>query len=163
MLKIININDPMLYMISKPVEVIDSGIIKIIKDMFESMYANNGIGLAAVQVGILKRIFIVDIPDILEPAVFINPQITYRSPETFEYEEGCLSLPGVQRKIKRSKKVTADFTDLDGNKQTINASGLLSVCIQHEYDHLEGKMFIDNLDSVSRESAFKEFTEKYSK
>ena len=133
---------------SLPVDDFSSSLVTLVDDMIETMYAQRGIGLAAVQIGILKRIFVIDIAEETDgPIVFINPTITYRSKELMSYEEGCLSIPSVLHTINRPKKVTVDYFNAEGEKQQFTAEGLLAVCIQHEYDHLEGVLFIDHATS----------------
>ena len=143
--KLVTIGDKRLLQKSKPVAEIDDEIKKLIVDMTETMYAEKGIGLAAVQVGVLKRIFVVDIPQITEEAlVFINPVLTKKSRDKAMCEEGCLSVPGLRYQVQRPRSVLVEYQDLDGNKRELTASDLLAVCIQHEYDHLEGVLFIEN-------------------
>lgn len=143
-LNIIKYNNKLLRKKSNPVENIDKEIKILVENMFETMYLNNGIGLAAIQVGIPKKIFIIDIQEKTNSKfVMINPQILELSKDKFFYEEGCLSIPNVFSEVERAKSLTIEFTDLDGKKRLIKATGLLAVCIQHEYDHLEGILFID--------------------
>ncbi len=137
-------------------------------DMFDTMYKNDGIGLAGPQVAQNKRIVVIDIPEEdgsqgNHKVVLINPVITKREGEMVESKEGCLSVPGYQDTVERFEKVSVDYQDLDGNKQSFNdVDGLLSICLQHEIDHLEGKVFVDKLSRLKRERLKKKFL-KYSK
>ncbi len=163
MLKVININDSKLKMVSEPITDFDENLRTLVREMFETMYATNGIGLAAVQVGVLKRLFIIDIPEKKQNYIMINPVITAYSEEKTCSEEGCLSLPGVLREVNRSKNISVDFYNIDGKKETLKATGLLSICIQHEFDHLNGIMFIDRLAPEEMINAISEFREKSKK
>ena len=128
-----------------PVQSVDKKIRNLAKDMLQTMYHDNGIGLAAVQVGILKRIITIDISDTRdEPLFLINPQITYREGEIV-WQEGCLSVPQFFEKVTRSKIIKVRAQNLKGREINFQADGLLAVCIQHEIDHLDGKLFIDYL------------------
>jgi len=141
---------------SEPVEVIDDEIRELVSDMLETMYDADGVGLAAPQVGVLKQVVVVDIhaggddrPSGEEPIVLINPKFDNQEGE-LEWEEGCLSVPGEVGMVTRSAKVRCTYLDLDGNEQTIEAEGLKSVALQHECDHLNGKLFVDYLGRVKR-------------
>ncbi len=135
-----------------------SDIRKLVEDMFDTMYIAGGVGLSAVQVGILKRIFVIDIPDILNGKhVMINPVIKDLSAEKCSHEEGCLSIPGISSRVERPKKVTVEYTDIKGKRKTLKASGILAVCIQHEYDHLEGTLFIDRINPETKIEKIQEF------
>ncbi len=149
MLKVVTYNNEILTKKSQNVDKINKSIKDLVKDMYKTMYFSNGMGLAAVQVGILKRIFIMDIKEIGK-YVMINPVILEASEELSVYEEGCLSLPGIAHEVERSNIVTVEYQDLDGKKQKLKATGLLATCIQHEYDHLEGILFIDRLPPEDR-------------
>ncbi|WP_339058475.1 peptide deformylase [Candidatus Regiella endosymbiont of Tuberolachnus salignus] len=156
-LKILHFPDVQLRKIAKPVEKIDANIERIVDDMFDTMYAEEGIGLAATQVDIHKQIIVIHIPDDRDqnerieahyrPLVLINPELLEESGET-GIKEGCLSIPGVRAWVKRSEKVKIRALDRDGNSFTLEADGLLAICIQHEMDHLKGKLFIDYLSPL---------------
>lgn len=157
MLRVVTYEDELLSKKSEKIEKIDKNIKKLARDMYEVMYFANGIGLAAVQVGVLKRMFVVDVPD-NGKFVMINPRIIEKSKETIVYEEGCLSLPGIANDVERAKTITVEYQDLDGNKKILEATDLLATCIQHEYDHIEGILFIDRLSPEKRLKKIKEFT-----
>ena len=144
--------DPVLREVSEPVEEINQEIKDLVSDMMDTLKKAQGLGLAAIQVGVLKRVFIVDLSavDITEPLrVFINPEIIETEDET-EYEEGCLSFPGIYQKIARPARLKMRAMDVDGNKFDYEADGIVARAILHEYDHLEGKLFIDHLSTISR-------------
>ncbi len=150
--------DPILRKKSKPVEKVDDELRRLLDDMLETMYAAPGIGLAAVQVGILKRLIVIDISkdkDKKEPLFLINPKITSKSKQTSTYEEGCLSLPGHFAEIERPAECEINFIDYNGKKKEIKADGLLSTCIQHEVDHLDGVLFIDYLSKLKKDMIIK--------
>lgn len=128
---------------SKVVEKIDNRTLTLIEDMIDTMYEADGVGLAAPQVGILKRLFVIDIYDGEGPRVFINPEILEKSGEQTD-EEGCLSLPGRHKPVKRANKIKIKALDVNGNEFVLNAEEFLARAIQHEYDHLEGVLFIDH-------------------
>ena len=139
--KIVIEPDPILRKESEPIEKVDNDLRKLLDDMLETMYAAPGIGLAAVQVGILKRLIVIDISKDKEkknPLFLINPEIVSKSKNTSIYEEGCLSLPGHFAEIERPAECQINFLDYNGKKKEISAKGLLSTCIQHELDHLNG-------------------------
>lgn len=142
-MEILKYPDALLHQSADIVTVFDDSLEEIIKDMFATMYLNNGIGLAAPQVGILKQIIVVDIGN--NPLYLINPKITYASDRKEETIEGCLSLPDYFDFVTRAKTITVEFDDKTGNKQVISVDGLLSVCIQHEIDHLNGVLFTDRV------------------
>ncbi len=134
----------------REVEVIDDKVKELAQDMLETMYKNDGIGLAACQVGILKRIVVYDVAYIQEDGkreghILINPKIISRSKSMIEVEEGCLSFPDVYDNVIRHEKVTVEYTDLDGKKRKINAKDIEAVCLQHEIDHLDGIVFLDRV------------------
>ena len=152
--------DPRLKICSQPVEKVTPEIQKLVDDMLDTMYASGGIGLAAVQVGVHKRILVMDIAQReedgemgkpAEPMVLINPEIIESSPEISTYEEGCLSFPGQYADVKRPKGVTIRYLDREGNQRLIEADGLLATCVQHEMDHLNGVVFVDHISSVKRD------------
>lgn len=149
MLELITFGDKILTQKSHLVKDIDEKIVKLVKEMFKTMYENRGIGLAAVQVGYLLKLFVIGIEDIGE-FVMINPKILDVSLEKTKYEEGCLSIPGITGFVERPKEIFVEYTDLKGKTHKIEASGLLSICIQHEYDHTEGILFIDRLSPEER-------------
>jgi peptide deformylase len=156
--KIVIEPDPILRKESKPVEKVDDELRRLLDDMLETMYAAPGIGLAAVQVGILKRLIVIDISkdkDKKEPLFLINPKITSKSKQTSTYEEGCLSLPGHFAEIERPAECQVKFIDYNGKKKEIKADGLLSTCIQHEVDHLDGVLFIDYLSKLKKDMIIK--------
>lgn len=152
-LPIVTVPDQILKKVSKPVAKVDDKLRSFLDDMLESMYAAPGIGLAAVQVGVLKRILVMDIahededPD---PQYYINPEITWTSDEIAVYNEGCLSVPEQYADIERAAECKFNYLDYDGNHQEIHAKGLLATCIQHEMDHLNGIVFIDYLSKIKR-------------
>mgnify|MGYP001372678451 FL=1 len=150
--------DPILRKKSLPVEKVDSNLQKLLNEMLETMYAAPGIGLAAVQVGILKRLIVIDISKDKEkknPLFLINPEIVFKSKNTSIYEEGCLSLPGHFAEIERPAECQINFLDYNGKKKEISAKGLLSTCIQHELDHLNGILFIDYLSKLKKDMIIK--------
>ena len=150
--------DPILREKSLPVEKVDSDLQKLLNEMLETMYAAPGIGLAAVQVGILKRLIVIDISKEKErknPLFLINPEITFRSEKTSIYEEGCLSLPGHFAEIERPATCHLDYVDYNGKKKAFKAEGLLATCIQHEVDHLNGVLFIDYLSKLKKDMIIK--------
>jgi peptide deformylase len=143
--------DPKLHTVAKPVQAVDARIRKLIADMLETMYDANGIGLAATQVDVHERLIVIDISEQRnEPLVLINPEITWASQEKQISDEGCLSVPGVYDGVERAAAVTVTALDGDGQPRTINAEGVLAVCIQHEMDHLLGKVFVEYLSPLKR-------------
>ncbi len=149
-LHILEFPDPRLRTKAKPVAVVDDAMRRLIDDMFETMYAAPGIGLAASQVDVHQRLLVIDISeDRSQPLVFINPEIIQRSGDE-ETEEGCLSVPGIFEKVRRSKSITVRALDRHGISFEMEADELLAVCIQHEMDHLEGKLFVDYLSELKR-------------
>ena len=150
LLPILEFPDPRLRTKAAPVEVVDASIRKLIDDMFETMYAAPGIGLAATQVNVHKRVLVVDITeDRSMPLALINPEIVSRE-GVEETEEGCLSVPGIYDKVTRAERIRVRTLDRNGKQIEIEADGLLAVCIQHEMDHLEGKLFVDYLSELKR-------------
>ena len=151
----------LLRQVSKQVEVIGKDEQKWMDDMLETMYAANGIGLAAIQIGIPKRIIVMDIgkdPEKKEPRYFVNPIIKNKNSEKTTYEEGCLSVPNQFAEIDRPSKCDVEYLDYNGEKQILNAEGLLATCIQHEMDHLEGILFIDYLSKLKKTKIFKKLS-----
>ncbi len=156
--KIVIEPDPILRKKSESLEKVDDEIRKLLDDMLETMYAAPGIGLAAVQVGILKRIIVIDISKDEEkktPLFLVNPEIISRSKKTSVYEEGCLSLPGHFAEIERPAECQVKFIDYDGKEKELLADGLLATCIQHEVDHLNGVLFIDYLSKLKKDMIVK--------
>jgi peptide deformylase len=153
--------DKRLRQVSDPVKKIDTGIRKLIDDMFETMYGAPGIGLAAIQVGTPKRVVTMDLAKKDEPKnplVFINPEILWISEEKAIYEEGCLSIPEYYGDVERPAQVKVKYLDLEGKPREIEANGLLATCLQHEIDHLNGVLFIDHLSKLKRDRVLKKFT-----
>ena len=147
--------------ISQPVENVGKEEQLLMDDMLETMYAANGIGLAAIQVGIPKRIIVMDISkdeNKKEPMYFVNPVIKNKNPVKSTYEEGCLSVPNQFAEIDRPSKCDIEFLDYNGNKKTISAEGLFATCIQHEMDHLEGILFIDHLSKLKKSMILKKLS-----
>ena len=151
--------------ISKPVEKVTKDEQKLMDDMLDTMYAANGIGLAAIQIGIPKRIIVMDLskdPDKKEPKYFVNPVIKTKNSEKSIYEEGCLSVPNQFAEIERPSKCDVEYLDYDGKKKLIHAEGLLATCIQHEMDHLEGILFIDYLSKLKKSMIIKKLSKNKS-
>ncbi len=156
--KILTVPDNMLRQKSIPVKTIDKDIQNLMDDMLQTMYHAPGIGLAAIQIGVPKRVVVMDLSkegDKKKPMYFVNPEITWKSNSNSTYEEGCLSIPGQFAKIERSKKCKIKFLDYNGDQKELNADGLLSTCIQHEIDHLNGILFIDHLSKLKKEIILK--------
>tara|TARA_B100001564_G_C20604853_1_gene654613 strand:- start:865 stop:1389 length:525 start_codon:yes stop_codon:yes gene_type:complete len=156
--KILIIPDPVLRKKSDKVTSIDKSIKRLMNDMLQIMYDAPGIGLAAIQIGIPKRVVVMDLSKNEEkknPMFFVNPEITWKSDSKSSYEEGCLSIPNQFAKIERSEKCNVKYLDYDGNEKKIEASGLLSTCIQHEIDHLNGILFIDYLSKLKKDNIIK--------
>ena len=150
LLPVLHFPDKRLRMIAKPVEQITPEIKLIAEDMLETMYDENGVGLAATQVNIHQRIAVMDISEERnQPLILINPSIIEQSGEE-ESQEGCLSVPETNADVKRAEFVTVEFLNIDGEKEVLKADGLLAVCIQHELDHLKGKLFIDYLSTLKQ-------------
>lgn len=150
--------DPRLKAVSTPVETVDGEIRKLAQDMADSMYAAEGIGLAAVQIGVAKRIIVMDLDQKdgkKDWRVFINPKITWTSEEMATFEEGCLSVPEIWDDVERPARIKAEYLDLDGKKVEIEADGMLATCLQHEMDHLEGVLFIDHFSRLKRSIALR--------
>jgi len=150
-LEVLRFPDPKLRKKAVPVETVNSKIQALARDMLETMYAESGIGLAATQVNVQKRVVVMDLSEQHnEPMYLINPEII-ESEGTEQSQEGCLSVPGYFDFVERAEKVTCRYLDLDGEKRQIDADGLLAICIQHEIDHLNGKLFIDYLSPLKRQ------------
>ena len=162
-LPIVEVPDPRLRQISKPVERVDDDLRRLIDDMFETMYAAPGIGLAAIQVGVPKRVLVIDLQEpeeeggepVRDPRVFINPEILETSDHEVPYNEGCLSVPEMYAEVDRPDRIRARWLDRDGTQREEEITGLLAVCLQHEMDHLNGVLFIDHLSRLKREMLLK--------
>ncbi len=151
LLDILQYPDPRLHKIAQPVVKVDEGVRAVVADLFETMYAAKGVGLAATQVDVHLRIIVVDTSEQRDqPMVLINPEIVGSSAECKEWEEGCLSLPGIYDKVTRPDRIRVRALDARGERFEIDADGLLSVCVQHEMDHLDGKVFVDHLSALKR-------------
>jgi peptide deformylase len=158
---ILIIPDKRLRQVSKPVAKIDAATRKLVDDMFETMYAAPGIGLAAIQVGEPRRVVTMDLSkkeDEKQPQVFINPELVWASTDKRVHEEGCLSIPEYYEEVQRPAEVKVKYLDLDGKKQEIEAKGLLATCLQHEIDHLDGVLFIDHISKLKRDRVIKKFS-----
>ena len=156
--KIIIEQDTILRKKSETLEKVNNELRSLMDDMLETMYAAPGIGLAAVQIGVLKRVVVIDISKEKEeksPIFLINPEIVYKSKKTSIYEEGCLSLPGYFAEIERPAECQIEYLDYDGKKKEMKVDGLLATCIQHEVDHLNGVLFIDYLSKLKKDMIVK--------
>ena len=150
-LTILRYPDPRLHTVAKPVADVNQRLSQLVSDMFETMYEAAGIGLAATQVDVHERLIVIDVSEKRnEPMVLINPELVWLSEETRLGEEGCLSVPGIYDGVERSIAVTVQALNLDGQLQTYEAEGTLAVCIQHEMDHLLGKVFVEHLSPLKR-------------
>ena len=151
LLNVLSYPDPRLHKVAKPVATVDARIKKIVADMAETMYEAPGVGLAATQVDIHERIVVIDVSDDQnELMVFINPEIIWASPEKKTWREGCLSVPEFYDEVERPARVKVRALDLDGKEFEVDADGLLAVCLQHELDHLQGKVFVEYLSLLKR-------------
>ncbi|MBL4906574.1 MAG: peptide deformylase [Sneathiella sp.] len=156
LLSIITAPDPRLKIISTPVDDVNGEIRKLIADMYETMYFAPGIGLAAIQVGVQKRLLVLDIigkgdkDNDPQPLAIINPEITWASDNDACYEEGCLSVPEHYADVVRPAEIKLNYLDVDGKKQKLHADGLLATCLQHEIDHLDGILFVDHISALKR-------------
>ncbi|MCX7255688.1 MAG: peptide deformylase [Polaromonas sp.] len=151
LLTILRYPDPRLQQVAKPVAAVDARLRQLADAMFATMYEAAGIGLAATQVNVHERLIVIDASETRDqPLVLINPEIVWASAETRLGEEGCLSVPGIYDGVERSLAVRVEALDLDGKRQTHEAEGMLAVCIQHEMDHLMGKVFVDYLSPLKR-------------
>jgi peptide deformylase len=158
---LIILRDPVLRQLSEPVETVNADIRRLADDMLETMYDAPGIGLAAIQIGIPRRLLVIDVSkegEDKQPQVFINPQILTSSDERSVYEEGCLSIPDYYAEVERPAAIKVDYVDLDGRQQIVEADGLLATCLQHEIDHLNGLLFIDYISKLKREMVIRKFT-----
>jgi peptide deformylase len=152
--------DKRLRLKSEAVKAVDKLLRALVNDMFETMYAAPGIGLAAVQIGVPRRVITIDLAkkdEPKEPQVFINPEVIWASDEKATYEEGCLSIPEYYEEVERPKAVKVKFLDLDLKPQEIEAEGLLATCLQHEIDHINGVLFIDHISKLKRDMVMKKF------
>lgn len=150
-LNILRFPDPRLHKVAKPVEQVDDRIRKLVKDMTETMYNAPGIGLAATQVDVHERVVVIDLSESQnERLVLINPEIVWASEDIQVYEEGCLSVPGVYDEVKRAAQIKVRALDENGQSREFDADGLLAVCIQHELDHLDGKVFVQRLSTFKQ-------------
>lgn len=150
-LKILEYPDPRLRTKAEPIETVDDELRTLAEDMLETMYGAPGIGLAATQVNVHRRMLVADVSDDQsEPVILINPEIVARDGVKV-HEEGCLSVPGIYEKVERPDTIRVRYWDLEGNTEEMDADGLLAVCIQHEMDHLEGKLFVDYLSELKRQ------------
>jgi peptide deformylase len=150
--------DPHLKAVAADVAKVDGEIRRLIDDMLQTMYEADGIGLAAVQIGVAKRVIVMDIDQKegkKNPRVFVNPKILWASEELATFEEGCLSVPDIWEDVQRPARIRAEYQDRDGKKQTLEADGLLADCLQHEMDHLDGVLFIDRLSRLKRSIALR--------
>jgi peptide deformylase len=155
---ILVVPDPILKKVSARVDVVDDELRALMDDMLETMYAAPGIGLAAIQVGVAKRVIVMDLARQDEPPApqfFVNPEILWASEETAPYEEGCLSVPEIYDEVERPARVKIRYQTYNGETVEEDAEGLYAVCIQHEMDHLDGVLFIDHLSRLKREQAVK--------
>ena len=158
--EIITLPDPRLRLVSAPIERVDDAIRRLVADMFETMYEAPGIGLAAIQVGVPRRVVTMDLArkeDEKQPQLFINPEILSASEERSVYEEGCLSIPEYYEEVERPATVKVRYLDLDGAAQEIEAKGLLATVLQHEIDHTNGVLFIDHISKLKRDRVIKKF------
>lgn len=150
LLPILKYPDERLHTVAKPVEQVDERIKTLVQDMAETMYESRGIGLAATQVDVHERVVVIDLSEERNQLlVLINPTITHKDGET-TYEEGCLSVPGIYDTVTRAERVTVEFWDINGQPQKLDAEGLLAICIQHELDHLLGKVFVEYLSTLKQ-------------
>jgi peptide deformylase len=157
---ILIIPDKRLRLKSEPVKAVDKTLRALVDDMFETMYAAPGIGLAAIQIGVARRVVTMDLAkkdEPKQPQVFINPEVTWVSDEKATYEEGCLSIPEYYEEVERPKSVKVKYLDLDLKPQEIEADGLLATCLQHEIDHINGVLFIDHISKLKRSMVMKKF------
>jgi peptide deformylase len=164
--EIIKIPDKRLRLSSEPIKRVDAGIRKLVEDMFDTMYKAPGIGLAAIQIGVDKRVVTMDLSKKEEdhkPQVFINPEVIWSSAEKVAREEGCLSIPEYYEEVERPAKVKVKYLDLEGASHEIEAEGLYATCLQHEIDHINGVLFIDYISKLKRDRVVKKFTKALKK
>ncbi|MFT5082513.1 MAG: peptide deformylase [Lentisphaeria bacterium] len=161
-LTILEFPDPRLRTVAKPVEVVNVEILQLIDDMLETMYEAPGIGLAASQVNVHQQVIVIDISNEKnQPQVFINPEITVLDAALFDYEEGCLSVPGFYEEVVRPEHIRVTALDRNGKPFTIEPKKLLAVCIQHEVDHLKGKLFVDYISNIKRQRIRKKLEKQH--
>jgi len=166
--EIVEVPDPRLRQISSPVEEVTDEVRELVSDMFETMYAAPGIGLAAIQIGVPQRILVIDLQEpeeeggepVKDPHVFINPEIVQHSDQEVPYTEGCLSVPDQFAEVDRPDQIRARWLDLEGKQHEEEIEGLLAVCLQHEMDHLNGVLFIDHLSRLKRDMILKKLTKQ---
>ncbi|MEY2994765.1 MAG: hypothetical protein RL357_1700 [Pseudomonadota bacterium] len=150
-LTILRYPDPRLHKVAKPVDAVDDRVRALVRDMFETMYESNGVGLAATQVDVHERVIVIDVSEEgNDPLVLINPKVLWASEEKVTNDEGCLSVPGIYDSVERSERIRVEALDEHGQLQEIEGDGLLSRCIQHEMDHLMGKVFVEYLSTLKR-------------
>ena len=157
-LSLVKAPDPRLKLVSKPVLTVDKELKRFMDDMLETMYAANGIGLAAIQVGVAKRLAVIDLDPkgpASKPLYLINPAILSAYGEEVTYQEGCLSVPEIWDDVKRPSRLTVEYMDEHGKKVTTEADGLFATCLQHEIDHINGKLFLDHLSRLKRSIALR--------
>ncbi len=151
LLEILEFPDPRLRTIAEPVNTVDDYVIKLADDLLETMYAAPGIGLAATQVNIHRRILVMDVSEDKDsPMVFVNPEIEIIDPELGELSEGCLSVPGFFEIVNRPRRIRVEYLSLKGNEESTELEGLEAICLQHEVDHLDGKLFVDYISPLKR-------------
>ncbi len=161
-LEILEFPDPRLRNHAKPVNVVDDRVRQIVDDMFETMYDAPGVGLAATQVNIHEQIIVIDVSEEQnQPLVFINPEISINGGELHEYDEGCLSVPGFYETVERPAHITVKALDRNGEPFELQPDGLLAVCVQHEIDHLNGKLFVDYISPVKRQRIRKKLEKQH--
>ncbi|HQQ75109.1 MAG TPA: peptide deformylase [Pseudomonadales bacterium] len=162
LLEILEFPDPRLRTIAKPVPVVDNVVRQLIDNMLETMYQAPGVGLAATQINVHQRVVVIDVSeDQSQPLVFINPEITVLDQNLSEYDEGCLSVPGFYETVSRPEHIRVTALDRNGQPFTIEPQGLLAVCIQHEVDHLNGKLFVDHISNLKRDRIRKKLEKKH--
>ena len=164
--EIIKIPDKRLRLKSEAIKKVDASIRKLADDMLETMYKAPGIGLAAIQVGVAKRLVTMDLSkddDERAPRVFINPELSWQSDEKATREEGCLSIPEFYEEVERPLQVKVKYLDLDGKTHEVEAEGLFATCLQHEIDHINGVLFIDHISKLKRDRVIKKFTKEAKK
>ena|SRR5690349_19315137 len=158
--EIVKLPNPVLRQVSEPVAEVTDDVRRILDDMLDTMYDAPGIGLAAVQIGVPRRLVVIDLAkegEPKDPLFLVNPEITWASEEQSEYEEGCLSIPDFFEMVSRPKEVDLRFLDLQGEQREMRCSGVLATCVQHEVDHLNGVLFIDYLSRLKRDRVVKRF------
>ena len=157
---ILIIPDKRLRLVSEPIKTFDKALHALVDDMFETMYAAPGIGLAAIQIGVAQRVITMDLAkkdDPKAPQVFINAELTWKSEESSAYEEGCLSIPEYYEEVERPARVKVKYADLNGKEHEVDADDLLATCLQHEIDHTNGVLFIDYISKLKRDMVLKRF------